>query len=98
MADNVAIHNNDDGGNISRKNRSNGNSYGHCDGVVIKVKLTINGRFTVDISHDRLVMRFSRIKDSGPQLGMVLFSRFGGKQRGGPVKSLQAKSAGKLLK
>jgi len=29
------------------------------------VKLTINGRFTVDISHDRLVMRFSRIKDSG---------------------------------
>lgn len=28
------------------------------------MKLTISERFTVDISHDRLVMRFSRIKDS----------------------------------
>lgn len=31
--------------------------------AVIKVKLTISERFTVDISHDSLVMRFSRIKD-----------------------------------
>jgi len=51
---NVAIHS-DDG---KRQKQ-------HPQRVVIKVKLTINGRFTVDISHDRLVMRFSRIKDSG---------------------------------
>jgi len=51
---NVAIHS--DGGKRQKQ---------HPQRVVIKVKLTINGRFTVDISHDRLVMRFSRIKDSG---------------------------------
>lgn len=71
----------DDGVANSNNNNNNGSCCLCCclccsaqwSETVIKVKLTISERFTVDISHDSLVMRFSRIKDAAAVPSLSLF-------------------------